>query len=741
MAHKHSIYDTDLHFVIDPVTRQIINQSPKKTTLIQGDHNSERFTFEMPRTIEGHDMSLCDKVEIHYINTASNKIDVSKDFYKADDVQISPDGEDVVIFSWLISGLATKYDGDLAFLIKFKCLSGDVVDYKWNTDIHSNINVGLGMDNADATDEEYIDLIEKWKLDTLAEIEAKGQAVLSSLPEEYTSLVTQEIGTSNTKVVSQKAVTELTADFRAIDFSTATTGYITNSGVFTETTAFSHTEPIQLKKNETITVTAQGYQKMVSIIAKVEGESYISLVNSIDADVRDYEYTASEDCEVVISYNNAVEHSAKAELLVKTAVKLLEADVQEIKENQDANSVEFVVTDVTVTDMLEDTEYTDGYEVTESGLVAKDGKSASSYLDISRADKLNLQIGKGDGTRYAMPKLYFYDENQEYVGFFYKAYNEYEFEELDGKQVIKVDTIPKNAFYVRFSIETSLIGTPSRVYHIITTEYTYSQKLQGDYYEKNMNELCGYKANTNQVIVNMGDSLFGAYQAPNDISTFLAEISGATVHNCGFGGCQMTPHSLDDWKPFSMCNLADAIASGDFTSQTEKANAGISGMPSYFIDHVNLLKSIDFSNVDIITISYGTNDWSANDSLENTENLYDVETVKGALRHSIETIGTAYPNIRFLICTPMWRCWFTSGVFQYDSDTYANGTGKKLIDYVNAIKECAAEYHVPVCDFYNEMGLNRFCWQVFFTNADGTHPHADGRYLMAKKLSTVLSAY
>ena len=52
MAHQHGVYDTDKHFVIDSNTRKIENQSKSKITLIQNDHDSERFTFEIPRYVE-----------------------------------------------------------------------------------------------------------------------------------------------------------------------------------------------------------------------------------------------------------------------------------------------------------------------------------------------------------------------------------------------------------------------------------------------------------------------------------------------------------------------------------------------------------------------------------------------------------------------------------------------------------------------------------------------------------------
>lgn len=181
MSHQHKIYDTDTHFSINPITRAIKNESSTKTMLIQGDHNSERFTFEIPRYIEGHDMSLSNKVEIHYTNIASNKTDKSADVYIADDVQLSPDSEDVVIFSWLISCNATKYAGILSFLIRFTCLTGETIDYAFNTAVFSNISIGTGMNNSEQVLEANTDNLEEWFNkrydDTLGDVDAILQAI------------------------------------------------------------------------------------------------------------------------------------------------------------------------------------------------------------------------------------------------------------------------------------------------------------------------------------------------------------------------------------------------------------------------------------------------------------------------------------------------------------------------------------------------------------------------------------
>ena len=159
MAHKHSIYDTDAHFIVDAASRAITTQSGKRK-LMCGDHNSERFTFQVPRYIEGHDMSLCNSIEIHYTNLSTNKQYKSVGPYPVEDMQISPDGKDFIVFSWLISGNATMYAGSLSFSISFKCLTDDVIDYAWNTDSYSDIEiVDTGMTDAPHIISEYHDVL------------------------------------------------------------------------------------------------------------------------------------------------------------------------------------------------------------------------------------------------------------------------------------------------------------------------------------------------------------------------------------------------------------------------------------------------------------------------------------------------------------------------------------------------------------------------------------------------------
>ena len=64
----HLVADGDAYFVISSTTREITTTSTK-LELMHGDHQSKHITFENQRFIDEYDMSLSDRVKIHYINT------------------------------------------------------------------------------------------------------------------------------------------------------------------------------------------------------------------------------------------------------------------------------------------------------------------------------------------------------------------------------------------------------------------------------------------------------------------------------------------------------------------------------------------------------------------------------------------------------------------------------------------------------------------------------------------------
>lgn len=152
MAHIHKVYDNDVHFKIDEKTGAIKNVSEVKAAVTQRSHNSERFTFEIKRMVEGHDMSLCNQVQVHYINKDSkDKTVFNPGIHEVTDLQVCPEDPDVVICSWLIKDTATQLVGNLAFSVHFMCLAEDgSVDYDWPTCEYAAVAIVPSINNAGA---------------------------------------------------------------------------------------------------------------------------------------------------------------------------------------------------------------------------------------------------------------------------------------------------------------------------------------------------------------------------------------------------------------------------------------------------------------------------------------------------------------------------------------------------------------------------------------------------------------
>lgn len=182
--HKHPVYDTDLHLIIDPVTRSVNNNSGK-TVLMQNDHNSERFTFELPRYIEEHDMTLCNIVEVHYINiSGTNKSEQSSGIYSVDDLSISRDDENVVTGTWLVSRNGTVYPGSLNAIFRFACVDEDTheITYQWFSDIYTGLKISKGIYNTDTlTEDNDTDILAAWKQEVISAAQENAKIITDGI--------------------------------------------------------------------------------------------------------------------------------------------------------------------------------------------------------------------------------------------------------------------------------------------------------------------------------------------------------------------------------------------------------------------------------------------------------------------------------------------------------------------------------------------------------------------------------
>lgn len=199
-VHNHPVPDTDCYFIIDPITRRIENTNHKKNVIMQYDHNSERFTFELPRYIDGHDMLECTSVNVNVDNIEVAEFNEGKEIeYRVNsdapditDLRAHPSDPEKIVCSWLISRSSTQLAGILSFHVEFKCVdsNGNVV-YEWSTDDYEEIKIRPRKKNGAAAVVNHTDLLEQWRTrifgagdSVMASIAAEGEAQVAAVKAE-----------------------------------------------------------------------------------------------------------------------------------------------------------------------------------------------------------------------------------------------------------------------------------------------------------------------------------------------------------------------------------------------------------------------------------------------------------------------------------------------------------------------------------------------------------------------------
>ena len=173
------VTDSDTVFIIDPITRKI-EATSDKLQLMQYDHDSEMYTFQVPRFIEGYDVSLCNKIEILYSNIDRKTKESFDDIYQITDVSVD---EELVTFEWLVSGFATRFAGSLNFLVRFAFAEEDsTYSYLWHTDIFKGITILEGMNNSEAIVKQNPDIIDALQKDVV-DLQVTDENILEFLVE------------------------------------------------------------------------------------------------------------------------------------------------------------------------------------------------------------------------------------------------------------------------------------------------------------------------------------------------------------------------------------------------------------------------------------------------------------------------------------------------------------------------------------------------------------------------------
>lgn len=234
-------------------------------------------------------------------------------------------------------------------------------------------------------------------------------------------------------------------------------------------------------------------------------------------------------------------------------------------------------------------------------------------------------------------------------------------------------------------------------------------------------------------VVCLGDSITANYGLPPLIASRL----GCDVTNFGIGGTRMATHTADGYDKLSGFQIAQAIASGDWTDVLDGATEVGT---QYIIDRMTEASQLDWSTVDYIVVGYGTNDFGGN-RVVGTSADTDGMTFCGAINVTIESILSAYPRIRLFFWSPIWRRRTPTDPdgIAGGSDVSPNTIGSYLYEYVEAMQDACKRKHQPFVDLYYTSGIYETTHLEYLT--DELHPTPEGAELIAGKIAGAMRTH
>lgn len=239
--------------------------------------------------------------------------------------------------------------------------------------------------------------------------------------------------------------------------------------------------------------------------------------------------------------------------------------------------------------------------------------------------------------------------------------------------------------------------------------------------------------NNNYRIVIFGDSIIGEYREETSVTELMSSELSEPVFNAAFGGTCMSYTDTDKRLAYTkdclnMAGLSQAIYADDFSVQI---NSRIrESATDYFDETISDISNIDFTEVDIVFIEQGLNDYHGAVRLDNPDNPNDTHTFAGALRSSVDNLKAVNPDMRIILVTPTYS-WYRDE--QLTCEEYNPGGGL-LSEYVEKEFEVAEELGIEIIDIYHDLYSHNEWddWEIY-TN-DGLHPNETGRRMIADTL-------
>ena len=219
-------------------------------------------------------------------------------------------------------------------------------------------------------------------------------------------------------------------------------------------------------------------------------------------------------------------------------------------------------------------------------------------------------------------------------------------------------------------------------------------------------------------IIFFGDSVIGNYADSMSVPGVINGLTGAAVYNCGYGGRSAAygPKGFE-----SAPEIVRAFIEQDLAAVPKESQV-YAGIEEY-------IQTGELNKKKIFVFNYGLNDYFEGLPIR-TEDIYDISSYTGAIRTAVCALKEVYPEAGILLLTPNQTIEFDYG------KEIRSEQGGKLQDYADALLVLADQMNVNVLDHYRQLPIDmEKHWELL---QDGTHPNAQGRFLMGKLITDFL---
>ena len=192
-----------------------------------------------------------------------------------------------------------------------------------------------------------------------------------------------------------------------------------------------------------------------------------------------------------------------------------------------------------------------------------------------------------------------------------------------------------------------------------------------------------------------------------NLANIVQAKTGAAVYNCAIPGTYMTAknqtyQSSCPYDAFSFYYLCTLFTFGN-TDTISWAERDLGGFPAEVKEAVDLLQSIDYSELDILCIYYDGSDYLDQRVVKNEDNESDPTTFCGALNAGIDLVKELLPKTRIIVMSPAYA-YAVDKNGNYSSSFERNVLEEPLNFYVGMQQVTCIEDNVSFVDnFYGSI--------------------------------------